>query len=83
MTTPTIHLNGTSGESLAAGYAAAWDACQAAFDALKQAAPNGRDYYPQGERAFEAATAEHRARLQRIQDVMDELEKLIRHCEKG
>jgi len=51
-TIPTIHLNGTGFTSLRDGYAAAYDAIDAAMKALGNAESNGRDFYPQGPEAF-------------------------------
>lgn len=42
---PTIHLNGTGRDSLIDGLCTASDAINSAYEALKQTAPNGRDYY--------------------------------------
>lgn len=76
MIIPTIHLNGTSKESLIEDLCAASNALRAAYDALKQTAPNGRDYYPQGPKALEDATAEHFSRLSRVDSVRQEIESL-------
>jgi hypothetical protein len=79
---PFIHLNGTSAEALIEERCTAHFALMAAFDALKRIAPNGRDYYPYGDPAkMERATAQHRARLQRVQDIIDELEAEVAHIE--
>ena len=45
---PTIHPNGTSREALAEQYANIMDAANALLDAIRAAAPNDRDYDPQG-----------------------------------
>ena len=81
LATPTIHLNGTSREALAKAYEAARDAVGVAYDRLKLTAPNGRDYYPQGANAMVRAEKEHWFRLGRLQEVVDELEVLIAHCD--
>ncbi len=78
---PTIHSNGTSGRNLTDGYADAYAAVQTAYDAIKQTAPNGRDYYVQGPGALEVAESEHRVRLQKLHDVMNDLEALAIHCD--
>lgn len=78
---PTIHLNGTGREALSEGYASAYRAVNAAIDALPEAAPNARDYYVQGSDAIRVATAEHCARVARLQAVRDELYALYEHCE--
>lgn len=76
MTLPTIHLNGTSKQSLIDGYCDAYDALNNAYEVLKQTAPNGRDFYPQGPEAFKAADNEHMARLRKIDEVLKELQTL-------
>lgn len=77
---PTVHLNGTSKQSLLDGWEEAYTALTLALDKLAQAAPNGRDYYPQdvaGQRpALYKAQDEHRARMQKVQSVMDDLQAL-------
>lgn len=55
---PTIHLNGTGAQSLKEEYRALRKAVQSAEDALVAATCNGRDFYPQDPRAFEAARRE-------------------------
>jgi len=77
MTTPTIHLNGTSREALEAAYRKAYDALYPAMDALRETAPNARDYYPQGPEAVEAAQDEHIERMRKIEDVYREITALI------
>jgi hypothetical protein len=49
---PTIHLNGTSRESLMEDLLGAYHALTEAIAALGRACPNGRDYYPQGNDAL-------------------------------
>jgi hypothetical protein len=80
LTHPTIHLNGSGRDSLVEGWEAAWSAAEAAFEALKRTAPNGRDFYPQGPEALAKAIDEHRDRLRKIQAVQDELQELIQHA---
>ena len=52
---PTIHLNGTGAKSLADEYLAVYQALDIAIDALASATCNHRDFYPQGEAAWEQA----------------------------
>ena len=54
---PTIHMNGTPLHALQEANQKACDAIREAVEALAQAAPNGRDYYPQ------SADAIHEARI--------------------
>lgn len=73
---PTVHLNGTSKERLLEAIEEAYTAVGVALEKLSETAPNGRDYYPQGPDAINQAQDEHRARLQKLQDVREELEYL-------
>jgi hypothetical protein len=57
-TLPTIHLNGTSAQNLSAEYYAALKSIQEASNALVNATCNQRDFYPQGDGAWEKARAE-------------------------
>jgi hypothetical protein len=77
MTIPTVHDNGTSKARLIEGYEAASASIEAAYQAVKATAPNGRDYYPQGPAAMEQATAEHLARLKKLDEVRDEIDSII------
>ena len=76
MTLPTIHSNGTSKGRLIEALCNASAALDSAYEALKETAPNGRDYYPDGPRALEAATAEHMARLRAVDSVKAEIDAL-------
>ena len=83
MMVPTIHLNGTSKQSLLEDLGAAYSALDEAYNKLRLAAPNGRDYYPQGPTAINAAVEEHNKRLKKVDDVMKELHSLMEKiCEK-
>lgn len=75
MITPTIHLNGTSGEALLDQVTTAAQAAQELLRALFAASPNGRDYYPQGPDALRQAETEYRSRVARVQSVLTELDK--------
>lgn len=76
MKTPTIHRNGTGQDSLLAQQNNASELLRDAIRALEQAAPNARDYYPQGSEAFPAASKEHRARVIKLMEVRAELEAM-------
>jgi hypothetical protein len=80
MTTPTIHTNGTSARALCEAYGKARMALEAAMELHAEAAPNGRDYYPQGQAAMAAARGEHVARAVRLNAVRDELLALEMHA---
>ena len=73
MKIPTIHLNGTSKDELLDQTLTAADAINVAIRALVNASPNARDYYPQGNGAYGIARDEHLSRLNRLQDVLQEL----------
>ena len=77
MRTPTIHLNGTSKRELMAQHLKAGTALSAAVNALCAAAPNGRDYYVQGDTAVQEAQAEHESRIKALGAVFADLEKII------
>lgn len=74
---PTVHLNGTSRGMLVKELETAYDALGAAYEAMRECGPNGRDYYPQGPGALERAIRQHFDRLSRVDSVRSELEALI------
>ena len=71
--TPTIHLNGTAKQDLLEERYEAIRACAALREALAKAAPNARDYYPQGPHAHRLASVVWGARLGEV----GKLEKLL------
>lgn len=77
LTKPTVHLNGTSRDSLRRQYEDAGVALNAAFRKLVEASPNAQDYYVQDCFAFASAQREHEDRLARIKSVYDEIEWLL------
>ena len=79
---PTVHLNGTSGEHLSSIYDAARTALQSALRAVVETYPNGRDYYPQGPMAISTAMAQHRRRVERIEDVLVEMGRICESVEE-
>lgn len=76
MRKPTVHLNGTSKQALLDGYCDAIEALHEAGRKLAAAAPNGRDYYVQVGFAINEAQREHAARMQKLRDVIAELEEI-------
>jgi hypothetical protein len=70
---PTIHLNGTSRQELIDQLSDAAHALEQAIEQVCKAAPNSRDYYPQGNAAFGPAQDQHYDRIDRIRKVRDEL----------
>lgn len=83
MQLPTIHLNGTSKDELINVLCDASTAIDAAYEAMKLAAPNGRDYYPQGPEALQRATDEHLGRLRRLDDIKREIDELTVKIDEG
>jgi hypothetical protein len=76
MAVPQIHLNGSSRTDLLDQFKTAYIALAAARYALQQAAPHARDYYVISPGAFEVAREQHESRLQRINDVLEELQSI-------
>jgi hypothetical protein len=76
---PTVHLNGTSPDALFEQLANVNGAIRKAISTLQEAAPHGRDYYPQGDNAINEATKEHLDRIARLRSVMSEIEELAEH----
>lgn len=81
---PTIHMNGTSQKDIEGQLEDARSALVSAMEALQRAAPNGRDYYPQGHDALSLAQKQHHARLKAIATVHDEVTAIFAalpdHC---
>jgi ferredoxin-NADP reductase len=76
MRAPTVHLNGTSKEMLLEQVCDAGHALRKALEAMREAAPNGRDYYVQGPEAFKEAAEEHAARDRQVREVLKQYENL-------
>jgi hypothetical protein len=79
LTLPTVHLNGTSRDTLLEGYIAALDALRLATEALQASAPNARDYYVQAGDTFCMAQNQHFVRLARLRETLDEMNTLAEH----
>jgi hypothetical protein len=71
--TPIVHLNGTSLESLLEQREHVYCKLGDVFEALKQMAPNGRDYYAEPGR-LDKAEEQHRRRMLAVQVLQDEIE---------
>lgn len=70
---PIIHMNGTSKESLMNDLETAFFAINNALDAMRQIAPNGRDYYPQPG-LMDKAIEQHTRRCLALSSLLSELE---------
>jgi hypothetical protein len=66
---PTIHLNGTGAKSLADEYHAVYQAVDRASDALQAATCNARDFYPQGDAAWQQARDERTEMFLKLAEV--------------
>jgi len=73
ITSPTIHLNGTSAKDLWQGYEAAYDAVRAAQEALGKIEFNARDYYVQDADAFTKARDHRNEQRQALANVEEYL----------
>ena len=81
---PTVHMNGTGAKDLLEEAEAAYDAVGAALTALRRMTVNGRDYYVQIDpRAFYKASDQHRDRQFALQQVQNDLERLMGHLEEA
>lgn len=81
MKLPTVHLNGSSPKRLFEAYAEAAGAIRRAMEAVSAAAPNGRDYYPQGPAAIGEAVQEHTTRVLALECVMRDMQMLAEHVQ--
>ena len=80
---PQIHFNGSGKQRLLDDLEAAYTAIQAAEDALRRCAPNGRDYYTISPVAVTRAGDEHMARMRALRGVCDELAAIAGAIENG
>lgn len=76
---PIVHLNGTGREALITARCEAYTAIGAAGRALAAMAPNGRDYYPAGPAAFDAACQIHRRRVELLRDLLAEIQAEVNY----
>ncbi len=76
MQLPTIHSNGTSRIRLVESLCEVSNKLNDAYESMREAAPNGRDYYPQGPEALQQATREHLDRMRRLDEIKAEVDAL-------
>lgn len=74
---PSTHLNGTSKTELIQQNIDAYEHILESIQLLQKACPNGRDFYPQGPQAINAAIEGHRSRVRRLEEVRAELETIL------
>jgi hypothetical protein len=78
-TLPRIHLNGTSAKELLQQAQNAGSALRRAYEVCSNAAPNGRDYYPQAG-ALAAAQSEHVVIMKALSDAIEHYEAIAEHA---
>ena len=66
---PEIHLNGTGAQTLANEYEAFYEALDAAAKALQKATCNVRDFYPQGDAAWQQARQEREEAFRKLAEL--------------
>lgn len=76
-TLPTVHMNGTSAKMLREGWEKLYVSLYAVQDAAKAMEFNARDYYPQGNHAWEAARDELSEMLQSVDAVRVKVEAVL------
>ena len=76
---PTLHTNGTSSRMLLEGYVEASLALGEAISKVAAIEFNARDYYPQGDGAWEEARKQFVARLHALSAVRGELDAITEH----
>lgn len=77
MLAPLVHLNGSHGPELARRLEASALALRGALETMVEGmAPNARDYYPISDDAFSQARREHEARIEKVRDVLAEVEAI-------
>jgi hypothetical protein len=70
-------MNGDSKATLLSDNVAAHDAINNAIDIVAKAAPNGRNFYLQGDGAIDEAIEQHFTRIQGLEAVRQEMKKII------
>jgi len=81
---PTIHLNGTSKESLLNQQLAVYRAALELLNALAHATPHDRDYYVQTDpRAGTIARGWHQIKVEHVRDIATEAEALAQQIQEG
>ena len=80
-TLPSLDLTGTPADRLIGALEDALDALNVAWAALKETAPNARDYRWPPE-LFDRAAQEHRARVAKLESLIREYEALTQAVEE-
>jgi len=77
VTVPIVHLNGTSKQELLDQRFLVLDSIHSLGDTLARAAPNGRDFYPDGPEYVEAANKQHDRRMGILKSLIEEFHEEI------
>lgn len=82
LTMPCVHMNGTGKNGLLTPLQEAHHALNVAYAALKETAPNGRDYYVYGDEGFvREAQGQHESRLRRLDAIAQEIQLIAIHVD--
>jgi len=73
---PVVHMNGTAKSDLIEQQSEVYLQLSNVLDAMRAAAPNGRDYYPVPG-LMEKAIAQHMRRMGVITGLMDEIQQQV------
>ena len=76
---PMVHMNGTSRGELIEQYQNASVALYEALQMLNRASPNARDYYPMSPEAFDIARRQARARYERVNGALTEINYILEY----
>lgn len=76
ITTPVVNLNGTDPVSLIRQYVTAQTTARVLIDMLGRVSPHGRDYQTAETGRYTIAVAEHRARIEAVQRISEDMEAL-------
>jgi hypothetical protein len=82
VTVPSVHMNGTKDFDLLNQLVGAVEGLRLAQRNLMLAAPNGRDYYPQGQEAMQRVMDQHERRCQDLHRMLTELEEMRDHVQE-
>ena len=70
---PLVHLNGTGKEQLLSDLQKVGSSLRKSLEALSEAAPNQRDYYPMGDEAWRRARKQHEERVRILRVLHEEV----------
>lgn len=71
---PTVHLNGTGVVDLLNDARNSYKSLSLVYHQMEITGPHERDYYPQGNGAYQKAAQQHASRMVRLKAIIDEYE---------